>query len=185
MEDSMIIALYFARDEQAITETDKKYGGYCRTVARNILNSHEDSEEVVNDTYLKTWNSIPPEKPSLLRAFLAAITRSLSLTRYRTAHRQKRETNETAIVMDELGELASPHTAEELILEKELGDIINRFLATLSKRDRDIFVARYYFVYPVDRIATSLRLTPNYVSNILSRAKNKLHKYLIKEGYLL
>ena len=184
MEDSQIIALYNQRDERAIQETADKYGNYCLIIAHNILSDREDSEECVNDTWWKTWNTIPPKQPTRFRAFLASITRSLAIDRYRTKHRAKRGRDNVAIALDDLGEtVSSGESADESLLAKELSGIINRFLQELSQRDREIFLARYYFVYPEKTIARRFGMRENYVSNLLSRTRRKLKKYLEKEGY--
>ena len=104
MEDETIIDLYFAREERAISETGKKYGSYCRSIAFNILHSHEDTEECVSDTYLHTWNTIPPTRPGCLRAFLGRITRNLSFTRWEAARAQKRGGGQTELLLSELSD---------------------------------------------------------------------------------
>ena len=101
MEDSAIIDLYWAREERALSETDAKYGGYCRSIAHNILKNREDSEECVNDTWLHTWNAIPPGKPEFLAGFLGKIVRNLSISKYRAGHAQKRGSGETQALLDE------------------------------------------------------------------------------------
>lgn len=185
MEDTKIIELYFDRDETAITETDKKYGPYCKTIAYRILRSLPDSEECVNDTWLRAWNTMPPQKPSVLRQFLAKITRNLSLDRYRTDHAQKRGGGELELTMEELSECVSTggDPATQLELE-ELKQNIAAFLQTLPERDRNIFLRRYFYVESHQQIARHYLLRPANVRLILSRTRQKLKDFLRKEGLL-
>lgn len=184
LDDAKIIELYNNRDESALFETDAKYGGFCFTIAFNILNDKPDSEECVNDTWHKAWNSIPPAKPLNFKGFLGRITRNLALDRYKYFHRQKRGGNETELALEELGVAASDYrSAEDEVLLKELGKQISVFLDNISERDRNIFIARYYFVYSVSEIACRLSLDEKYVSNILSRTRARLKKFLSKAGY--
>ncbi|MBE6585916.1 MAG: sigma-70 family RNA polymerase sigma factor [Ruminococcaceae bacterium] len=174
MNDQQIIILYFARDEQAIVETERKYSGLCRSVAMNILASTPDTEEVLNDTWLKAWDSIPPAHPAKLSAFLAKITRNLSLNR-----RRMRLSRVSEVSMEELADTiaADENRAEELITH------INTFLGTLSSLDRDIFVGRYFYACSVNRMAAKLGLTPNAVSLRLRKIREQLRIYLEKEGF--
>ena len=174
MNDEQIIALYFARDEQAITETEQKYGGLCQSIAMNILASTPDTEECLNDTWLKTWNSIPPQKPQKLSAFVARITRNLALNRKRM-----RLSRVAEVSMEELADTIS---AEEDRAE-ELMTHINAFVGTLEPLDRDLFVGRYFFTCSVSHMASKLGLTPNAVSLRLRRIRERLRIYLEKEGF--
>lgn len=186
MDDSKIIQLYHQRNEQAISETDAKYGAYCRAIAYRILYSTEDTEECVNDTWLKTWNSIPPQMPKSLQTYLACIVRNLAFDRYRMKAREKRGGGEVDLALEELEQCADRLADVEAEYQlQELGEAINRFLHKLHRRDRDIFVARYYFVCPVAEIASKLGMHTNYVHNILSRTRKKLKVYLEKEGFTL
>ena len=143
MEDKAILDLYFARDEQAITETDQKYGGYCYSIANRILNSNEDSEETVSDTLLQTWNAIPPQRPTFLRLFLAKITRNLAFTRWRTLSAVKRGGGETELALEELsGCIPGSEQIDDRLNAKELAAAIRSFLDTLPDRDQDIFLRR-------------------------------------------
>ena len=120
MEDDKIIALYWARKEEAISETDRKYGSYCRSISFRILNDKEDSEECVNDTWLHTWNAIPPGKPEFLAGFLGKIVRNLSISKYRAGHAQKRGSGETQALLDELEEcIPSGKSVEDEIEGRE------------------------------------------------------------------
>ena len=113
MEDSAIIDLYWAREERALSETDAKYGGYCRSIAHNILKNREDSEECVSDTWLHAWNAMPPQRPSILSSFLGRITRNLALNRCKAANAQKRQGSAFALLLDELDDCAVAHPDPE------------------------------------------------------------------------
>ena len=184
MEDKQIIELFWQRNEAAIEETSKKYGAYCFTIADNILNNQEDAEECLNDTWLKAWNAIPPQKPDNLRLFLAKITRNLSLNRVEAQNAKKRGSGEFALVLDELSEcIASYSDVENTYLAKELGESVRKFVRKLPEREGNVFVRRYFFMESVVAIAKKYRLTENHVMVMLSRTRKKLKKYLIKEGY--
>lgn len=145
MEDSAIIGLYWERNEQAIQETDVKYGPYCHTIAYNILENQEDSEECVNDTWLRAWNSMPPQRPNYLRLFLGKITRNLSLDVWKNKQAGKRGGGELALALDELTEcVADTKDVEGALQAKELAETIERFLHTLPKRDRELFFAALF-----------------------------------------
>lgn len=183
MEDQNIIKLYFDRDEAAISETASKYGKYCRTIAMNILGSNEDAEECVNDTYLGAWNTMPPQKPSMLSVFLGRITRNLSFNKYKYYHADKRGGGETALILDELGEIVSgEESVEDAILERELINEINSFLNALPKRKRDLFIRRYWYSDSISSIAERYGITENSASVTLNRIRNKLREYLKERG---
>lgn len=184
MEDKSIIELYFARDEQAIAETDHKYGGYCFGIANRILDSKEDSEETVSDTWLKTWRSIPPCRPDFLKVFLAKITRNLAFTRWRKFTAAKRGGGETVLVLEELAECVSgTEQVEDQLNARELAKAIRHFLDTLPKREQNIFLQRYFFMDDAETIAACYKLKRTNVNLILSRTRAKLKTYLIQEGY--
>lgn len=184
LSDEIIIDLYWARDERAIGETDRKYGPYCTGVAGRVLRSREDAEECVNDTWLKAWNAMPPQRPGILRAFLAKITRNLALDRYRADHARKRGTGETAVALDELAEcLSGSEDTESAVLAQELGDLIDRFLRQQPERERNVFIRRYFFLETPGEIAERYGLTANHVSVTLNRVRGKLKKALEEEGY--
>lgn len=143
MNDKDIIQLYFNRDQRALSITAEKYGRYCTVIAKNILGNCEDAEECVNDTYLNSWNAIPPAKPTIFSAFLGKITRNLALNKYRYNHAEKRGNGEMAVVLDELAECVSGiESVEEEIDKRELVRGINMFLETLSPQKRKIFVGK-------------------------------------------
>lgn len=141
MEDREIVNLYWERNSNAIKETASKYGGYCKAIAKNILGNNEDAEECVNDTYLNTWNSIPPNRPNVLSTYLGKITRNLSFDRFRQRHADKRGGGEIELVLDELGECVSgADSVEQKVEKKELIRAINSFLDTLSQEKCNIFL---------------------------------------------
>ena len=183
MEDKQIINLYFSRDEQAISETSKKYGSYCHTIAYRILQSLPDAEECVSDTWLRAWNAMPPQKPNVLRQFLAKITRNLSLDRWRANQAQKRGGGATEVALEELGECVTDggDPATQLELE-ELKAAIAQFLQELPERDRNIFLRRYFYLEDTAAIARRYVLRQANVRLILSRTRQKLKDFLQKEG---
>ena len=185
MEDQEIIALYFARNEQAIEESSRKYGRYCYAVADNILKNHEDSEECVSDTWLRSWQAIPPKRPSVLRMFFAEITRNLAFDRYRAERAKKRYDGEMPLVLDELAEcVASGTDVEGEVLGQALSDCINAFLKKQKSRDAGIFLRRYFFTESVRDIAGRFGITENHASVILKRTHEKLRRYLEEEGLM-
>ena len=180
MEDERIVALYWERNEDAIRESAQKYGKYCYTVAYNILHSHEDSDECVNDTWNGAWNAIPPEKPSILRCFLARITRNIAIDRYRRDGAQKR----SAEVESAIEEYWACVPSEDASIEDELElkEAINGFLEGLDVRTRVIFMRRYWYAMSVGEIADGMHLSESHVSVILHRTRSKFKDYLTKEG---
>ena len=184
MNDEEIIALYFARDEEALTQTDKKYGAYCYTLANRILSSPPDAEETVSDTYFKAWQAIPPTKPKVLRLFLAKITRNLAFTRWRSENAQKRGGGEMPLVLDELAEcIGTGGDLEAGLNMKELTSAIAAFLDTQPQREQNIFLRRYFFLEDTREIGNRYQMKPEAVLQSLSRTRKKLKKYLIQEGY--
>lgn len=185
MEDSQIIELYWQRNTDAISETSEKYGTYCFSIAENILYSAEDSRECVNDTWLCAWNAIPPQRPAILRLFLAKITRNLSFDRFRSKKAEKRGGGELPLVLDELEECLDSGTNVEAAYEsRELEEFVRQFVRALPKRERDLFVRRYFFTEPVAAAAKRYGLTENNAAVILSRTRKKLKDELRKGGYL-
>lgn len=184
MEDAQIIELYWQRDDTAIEKTDEKYGGYCYTVANRILSSHEDAEECVNDTWLRAWNAMPPQRPQLLKMFLAAITRNLSFDRVKAAQTTKRGGGALEIALDELGEcVGGSDDAESSAIAQALGESINEFLSTLAARERVIFLRRYFFVESPAEIAQRCGISAGNVNVSLHRTRKKLREHLEKEGF--
>ena len=184
MDDTRIVALYWARSEAAITHTAEKYGAYLFAIARNILDTDQDVEEILSDTWLRAWNSIPPAKPAHLKLYLARITRNLSFDRFRTQSREKRGNGETALALHELSECIGSGSPEEILEAEELRNGLNRFLSTLPQRDRQIFLLRYFHLLSTEAIARRISLRPDNVRAILSRTRRKLRQFLHKEGLL-
>lgn len=182
MEDKAIIDLYWERSEDAISQTKEKYGKYCFVIANNILCCEQDAEECVNDTYVKAWESMPPKRPAFLSAFLGKITRNLSLNRYYYDRAMKRSP-EIELALDELGEVLSADAeADPVGEETALKDVINRYLASLPKNDRVIFVRRYWFMSSVREISDMMGMTENNVKVKLSRLRQGFKAFLNKEG---
>ena len=183
LEDSKIIDLYWARKEQALEETDAKYGNYCRTIARNILRNFEDTEECVSDTWLHAWNSMPPQRPGILSAFLGRITRNLSFDRCKYQQAAKRGGGALPLALDELGEcIPSAQRVEYALEQKELAAAIDRFLRTLPEKDCNLFLRRYWYVDSISVIADRYGMKENTVKSILFRTREKLRKFLGEEG---
>ena len=183
MEDEAIVNLYWDRAQDAITQTDIKYGKYCHTIAWNILYNREDSEECVNDTWLRAWNSMPTHRPQLLRAFLGKITRNLALNRYEHQHTQKQGGGQTALCLEELSEcISDKNRTEQVVDEMALTDCINRFLGKLKPEERKIFVRRYWCMSPVATIAQDYHLSESKVKMSLLRTREKLRTALEREG---
>ncbi len=180
MEDNIIIELYWQRNEAAIDESRSKYGRYCRKIADNILHSEEDSEECVNDTWLRAWDSIPPERPSVLSSFFGRITRNLAIDRFRRERSGKYGGGQTALCLDELSEcIGKEASIEDRVALREL---LNKFLRSLPERNRDIFLMRYWYMQPVSEIARQIGTSEGAVKMILQRVRIKMRKYLEKEG---
>ena len=185
MDDTAIINLYWQRAEQALTESEQKYGRFCFSIARNILPCRQDAEESVNDTWLAAWNSMPPHRPHSLKLFLGKITRRISVSHLRKIMTTKRGGGEAARALEELAEClpASTSTSEELNA-KELGLAIDRFLDTLSTPERNLFIARYWTAMPVDKAAAALGLKSSSARSQLSRSRRKLRRFLEQEGLM-
>lgn len=185
MEDSKIISLFFERSEQAIEELDRKHGPTVKRTAANILKDRLDVEECVSDTYLRTWNSIPPQAPNPLASYVCRIAHNLAIDRYHANMAEKRN-GKYDLVLDEIEECIPSGMSVETELEaKELGASINRFLSSLSKEDRFLFVRRYWYADPVRELATMTNSSPNRISVRLFRLREKLRNTLIKESLLV
>jgi len=183
MNEKDILKLFETRDERAIDECQKAYGNYCHSIALHILENQEDAEECVADTLLRAWNAIPPAKPRALASYLGTITRNLAYDGYRRKRQQKRGGGEILLAFDEIEEAFSQNaTPDEALDRKELAAVFNRFLSKLSERDRNILLARYYFLYPVKEIAEKHGKSEKYVRVVLARTLQKLKKYLEKEN---
>ena len=183
MDDRRIIELFFARDEKALTECESVYGKYCESIAKNILGNDEDAEEVFNDTLLRAWNSIPPEKPRSLKVYLGTLARNLSFDRYRKMTAEKRGGCEVALCLEEVEEFLAD-TSDEYE-KSDLPALLNAFLHSLPERECDIFVRRYFYCDSTSVIARRFALKEANVLVILSRTRKKLKEALKKGGYTL
>ena len=184
MNDQQIMDLYWARAEQAITESEHKYGAYCRSIAMNILSNRQDTEECVNDTWLRAWNAMPPQRPNLLAVFLGTITRNLSLDRWRKNQSKKRGGGQLEAVFSELEDCVSDGVSLEEHLDRDaLTKLLDRFLDTLPQRDRCIFVRRYWYTDSIRDIALHYHMTQSAVKVNLHRNRNRLRTLLEQEGY--
>ncbi len=185
MDDNLIIDLYWARSESAIGETDRKYGSYLGTIAYNILCSHEDAGEAVNDTYLRALDSMPPERPNILSAYLGKITRRISLNKRRDQIAEKRGGGEIDLVLDELAEsLPSKSSVEEEVDMRALGEVLNRFLGNLKETERDMFMRRYWYMDSISDIAGMFGCGELKVKTTLFRTRKKLIAVLESEGLI-
>lgn len=180
MKDDQIVELYWQRDENAVRESRVKYEAYCGTIAYNILHSKEDSEECVNDTWLRAWNNIPPEKPGRLAAFFGKITRNLAIDKYRRSRSRKYGGGQIALCLDELEEcIGEEQPIEDRVALREL---INEFLTELTDKNRDIFLFRYWYIMSVSEISRRYGISEGAVKMILQRTRSKLKGYLEREG---
>lgn len=183
MEDQQIVDLYFARSESAIAETDKKYGRYCHSIAFRILEDNEDAKEIVNDTYLKTWNTIPPNRPDPLKPYVGMISRHLSLDRYEEYHTQKRG-GQVPLVLEELAEcIPDGDSGADMGESIALRDALGRFVRSLPEKTQEIFLQRYWYSCSVAEIAERYGMRENSVTVLLHRTRKKLKAHLQKEGF--
>ena len=186
LEDKSIVELFWNRSEQGLEELNRKYGTFLFRMAYNLLSNKEDSEECVNDTYLNTWNAIPPHRPKMLSTFLGKIVRNLAFNRYKHNTADKRGGGEITAVLDELAGCVSGNEDTEQAYEyKELVAAINDSLSTLPAHKRNIFVCRYWYTDSISDIAARYNMTYAAVSMELNRLRTKLHNYLIERGYEL
>ena len=179
MDDRSIIALFFARDERAIAETEQKYGKLCLGLARRVLGNEQDAEECVNDAYAGLWNAIPPADPDDLCAFACRVVRNLSLKRLRALTRQKCSRDMT-VSFSELEEILSDEAVDGR--EGEIGAAISAFLREQSEQVRGVFIRKYYFFDSVADIAKRYGFSQSKVKSMLYHTRNKLREYLTKEG---
>ena len=186
MKDEDILALYWQREERAISATAQKYGGYCSSIASHVLSLREDVEECVNDTWLHAWNAIPPHRPPRLSLFLGKITRELAINRYKAGAAQKRGGGEYAIALEELAEFATAgeNTVEREVELKLLGGAISAFLRKQPALQRDVFIRRYYHLCSIKEIAVACSISESKVKSILFRLRKKLRATLESEDLL-
>ena len=184
LEDSKIIELFFDRSEEAITELSEKYGQVCKSVAENILNNQLDSEECVNDAFLAVWNTIPPQKPEHLLSYVCRIVRNLAIKKYHANTAQKRNSIYD-VALDEIKEcFPSSVSVEDEIESVEFSKEIDRFLESMDKQSRILFVRRYYYSDSIEELSELFRTSKHNISVRLSRIRKQLKNYLIKEGVL-
>ena len=183
MEDQKIVDLYWQRSDLAISETNRKYGRYCHSIAYHICGVDEDAEECVNDTWLRAWHLMPDQRPTALSAFLGRITRNLALDCLKAKNRQKRGGGEALLALDELEECIPGGTNPERVLEeKELETAIGTFVSSLPQTEKAIFVLRYFYVAPIGEIAERLQCSQAKIKSSLFRTRKKLRIYLQEEG---
>ena len=184
MDDRQIVALYKKRDEQAVAETERAYGSYCFAIAQNVLGCREDAKEVLLDTWLQAWISIPPQEPENFKLYLARITRNLALSKWRARNAAKRGGGQVTVALEELGDcVCADGDASDVLDKKELSRCISQFLLCQSQRDRAVFLRRYFHLEDTACIARRYGLRESNVLQILSRTRKKLKQYLIQEGY--
>ncbi len=185
MDDQSIVELYWQRAEKAIAETDTKYGGYCFSIAYNVLANKEDAEESVSDTYMAAWNELPPHRPQILATFLGKITRNISISRWRSRSAHKRGGGEIVLALEELDEcVADQQNVESNYIKKEAAAMFNRFLDTLPETERRIFLRRYWCLDSIAEIAASFGFSQSKVTSMLHRTRAKLRTQFQKEGYV-
>ena len=184
MEDEKIISLFFSRDEGAIDAVREKYGGYCTTVTRRILEDLQDVEEILSDTWMKAWESIPPNRPASLKLYLGRIARNLAFDRFRRENREKRGGGAVVLALEELHACAAPGRPGDGLDARELQGAVNSFLRMLPRREREIFLQRYFYLESAGQIGDRLNLSEANVRTLLSRTRKKLRAYLVKEGLI-
>lgn len=181
ISDERIISLYWNRNETAIEETSRKYGNYLFSIASNIVHDKSDCEECLNDTYLATWNAIPPSKPNVLKAFLTTIARRIAINRYHSNLRQ----SEMTVSLSELEDfLSDDESVDSEFNARELGRAISDFMRSLPERRRFIFMNRYYAAEPIDTIAKELNLSRSMLNKELAAIRKALKEKLESEGYI-
>ena len=186
MQDEQIVDLYWKRDENALRETEVRYGHYLTKIAYNILFDREDSKESVNDTYLKAWNSMPPQKPSVLATYLGKITRQVSIDIFRAKNRQKRQASQYVLSLSELDECVSGRDDTENLVDVHLlAEAIGRYLFQLSPEARNLFVGRYYYFDSLKEVAAYYDFSESKAKSMLYRTRIGLKKYLEQEGFEL
>ncbi len=183
MDDKQIIDLFFDRDEKALEYTAEKYDSYCYTVAHTVLGSEEDAKECVNDVWLAAWDTIPPNRPQKLSAYLGRIAKNLSVSKLRAINAKKRGSDYIRVCIDELAEVA-PSTDDPagMLESRELTQAIERGLNSLSATNRRVFISRYYYLESIGEIAARFCMNENQVKLRLRRSREKLRKILRKEG---
>ncbi len=184
MTEQNILELYYSRDETAIHETELKYGSYCFSIANNILLDKEDSKECVNDTYLVTWNRIPPARPNSLKAFLGKLCRHISISKYRYNKAKKRGRGTVSLCIDELSEcIPAELDLERAVEARVLINFLDNFLLSLPECERNLFTARYWYCVSTAELARSFGMNENTVKTLLRRMRKVLYEAMEKEGW--
>lgn len=184
MEDTHIVQLFWERSEAAISESSKKYGKYCYSIAYGVLANQEDAEESVNDTYLDAWNTMPPHRPSVLSTFLGKITRRISIDKWRARTAEKRGGGEIALALDELEEcIPDSHSVEAEVELAELAQVLDHFVTSLPAMERRVFIRRYWYLDPIAVIAERFGFSQSKVKMMLHRQRAKLLALLEKECF--
>lgn len=182
MEDRLIVGLYWQRQEQAIVESQRKYGRFCHRIAENILTLREDAEECVSDTWIRAWNTMPPQKPDSLRAFLGRIVRNLAISRYRANHAEKRYAG-MDLLLSELGECVPAADCVEAAADAaELSRLLSDWLRALPDAERTVFIRRYWNGETIRDLARRAGMSPSGVQRLLTRLRKQLHAHLEREG---
>jgi len=185
ISDEKIVALYWQRDEQAIKETDRKYGKFLLSIADNIVHNLRDNEECLSDTYIGAWNAMPPARPVFLQSFLATIMRRIAINRFHANNCQKRVASEFAVSLSELEDFIADESNVETEIEvKELAKIISNYVKALPQRQMYIFVSRYYIADPLLTISKELGCSVSTVKRELETIKKGLKKQLESEGFI-
>ena len=183
MDDQEIIARFFARDEEGLAAAQERYGDYCAAVARNLLSDQRDQEECLSDTWLRAWNTIPPQRPRSLGAFLAKITRNLAIDCLRSGNTVRRGGGQTTLALEELGECVSQAGSPEGELDRQAAvEALNRFLDGLPPLQREVFLRRYWYLDSVGEIARRFSMSQSKVKTMLFRTRQELRTYLEQEG---
>ncbi len=185
MDDKSIVELYWQRSETALSETSKKYGKYCYSIAHDILNNNEDAEESVNDTYNEAWNSMPPHHPSVLSTFLGKIVRRISIDKFRYKNAEKRGGGEMPLILDELLDcVESGESVESEYEKKRLSEVIGSFVRALPETEQKVFLCRYWHMDSVKVVCRRFGFSESKVKSMLYRTREKLRDVLTKEGLI-
>ncbi len=185
VSDEEIIELYWQRNEDAIALTDRKYGKYLFTIAYNIIHNELDCEECLNDTYLGTWNRIPPARPSIFHVFLSRITRNIAVDKYKRETAAKRIPSEMMVALEEMEDAMPDHalSMEEEFALRELSGVLGAFIKSLNDREEFIFVCRYYYADKLGQIAKMLEISEKTVARELAGMKESLRAKLLEKGF--
>lgn len=182
VDDNSLVALFWARNERALAVTAAQYGGYCAQIAYNITKNREDTEECVNDSYLRVWNSIPTDRPQMFKPYIGKITRNLAISRYRRDHAKKRGEGARESVYEELADcIPGGFDTEKQLEDKEIAKAISTFLRTEKEEARILFVRRYWYAESIAKLSEDFGFSESKVKSALFRTRNALREYLEKE----